>query len=242
LFPVGRQGAKKAAYTAEKSGGSKPRRIRGLRKGKHRSRGGKPRRTVPNRQPKSKEPSVRAIKACCSQLDFWYEREEQYYGRYSQLLKEKVSTLNRLPDVIPKGLRNAKLTTLRCMGFDVFSREEESVRRSLQVAKTQYEKLQARIAVGHTAVRPQVKTWSFFIEQRFGVTLFDECPLSALDELEIMMGHLIPSTPQPIKNQTLIHQPAPRRFKNPKLAKALATKCPHGRRMLTCPSCGKGLK
>jgi hypothetical protein len=242
LFPCGRQGAKKASYTAEKSGGSKPRRLRGLRKGKPRSRGGKPRRSVTERQPKIKEPSERSINKVVSQLDFWANREEQYLGRYSQLLSKEVSILNRIPPAIPKGFRNAKPDTLRSFGFDVYSREEESIRRALQSAKRQYEILQSRMKVAHTGVRMQVRTWSFFIEQRFGVTLFDLCPLSALDELEIMRAHLKRAAPEPVRKETLTRRSAVRRSKNSDAAKAQAVKCPHGRTMLTCGSCGKGSK
>jgi len=68
---------KKATNKAEKSVGSKPRRKRGLRVGKRRSRGCHPRRTAPIRQAPPSGFSERSLCKAIDQYDFWETRVHQ---------------------------------------------------------------------------------------------------------------------------------------------------------------------
>jgi len=83
----------KASNTAEKSGGSKPRRKRGLRKGKRRSRGCHPRRTVSWRQPLPNGFSERSFKKALAQFDFWELRIDQLRQRLVNPVKEEFKFL-----------------------------------------------------------------------------------------------------------------------------------------------------
>jgi len=236
--PFGQCRSKKAADTAEKSGGSKPRRKRGLRKGHPRSRVGKTRRSDTSRQPLSKAPSERAFKKVISQIDFWQARYDQFLGRNRSFLEKNVRILNKSPPSVPPQFRNARISTLRLYGFGLTG-EELRMREQLESIKDRYESLNARILSAHTAVRPQGRSWSFFIEKEFGVTLFDYCQFSALDELEIMGAKFEKAPPVPTKKKTLVRRPAGSRSKNTAAASAQAVRCTHGRTMLTCPSCAK---
>lgn len=76
-MPGGRMRPLKATNKAEKSVGSKPRRKRGLRVGKRRSRGCHPRRSAPIRQAPPSGFSERSLCKAIDQYDFWELRIHQ---------------------------------------------------------------------------------------------------------------------------------------------------------------------
>lgn len=119
----------KATNTAEKSGRSKRRRLRGLRRGKARSRGRHPRRssTVPPTVPK--EFSMRNLNRCLQQFDFWENR--------ISIFKKRIA------DRVKKGYLLWKDQFSQVW----FARDRDS-----------YWVLRAHILKGHKAARPLVQT------------------------------------------------------------------------------------
>lgn len=85
------------------------RRRRGLRKGRRRSRGGKPPRTVTPRPPESKtQPRDREIKRASAQLDFWGKRLK----RHSDIVSNAINKGRMSEDIITRRGNLSRIPTL----------------------------------------------------------------------------------------------------------------------------------
>jgi hypothetical protein len=150
---------KKAVYTAEKSGGSKPRRKRGLRIGKARSRVGKTRRSPDVRQPLPREISTRQV-AKFTQVDFWVSRRSDFIERIRPWVKEDYQYVHRDgPGSISRdvGRRNNNGLKNRHLNFD---------HKLYRSHRTQYEALlrKARLV---KVCRPVFTRWLVFLDTHF---------------------------------------------------------------------------
>jgi hypothetical protein len=143
----------KATNRAEKSGGSKPRRKRGLRRGKRRSRECHSRRTAPPRQPLPTGFSERSFKKVLTQFDFWELRIGQ--------LREKIS------DSVKCGYKH--LDVLGDFGWTKCF-HAQSYRRH----KSWYLSLRKRILSGHKGAHPLVQTENFDGDALFTAFLYKE--------------------------------------------------------------------
>lgn len=153
------QAPEKASNRAEKSGGSKPRRLRGLRKGKRRSRGGKPRRSVPPAT-LTNNCSNRSLSKVLSQLDFWADRTNLVYDRL-----RKSRALTKWSSKGPRALTDSDWV---------------SVNRSRRL----YGKLRRRKLAAHKAVRIDTPSWRFVLEKQLGI-VGKGSALSVLQDLEL---------------------------------------------------------
>lgn len=143
----------KATNRAEKSGGSKPRRKRGLRAGKARSRGCHPRRSPPERQPLPDGFSERSFKKVLGQFDFWELRIHQLRERLVNPVKDNFLYLS-----VDRGVGQEKV-------FDS---------RVYRRYKTWYLNLRSKILSGSKAARPLVQTEPWDGDRLFTAFLYKE--------------------------------------------------------------------
>jgi hypothetical protein len=140
--------AMKAKEGAERSLGS-PRRKRGLRLGKARSRGGKPRRSPITIRPKSSDDtSSRSIVRACVQLDYWYEKEDAFVKRI-----RRFPELEDWVDVI------------------YTKRGTRSVRPNLRylAARAGWDRIRKGMLRGSKALAPRCCSFRHLLESRVGV-------------------------------------------------------------------------
>jgi len=93
--PGGSCRPEKATRRAEKSRGSKPRRKRGLRVGKLRSRGCHPRRLAQARQPPPKVVTSKLIRKLVSQQEYWGKRRSEFVERLRPIVSKKFEKRSR---------------------------------------------------------------------------------------------------------------------------------------------------
>jgi len=172
----------KATNWAEKSIGSKPRRMRGLRPGKRRSRGRQPREPCPERPPHPKELTSRRINHAISSVIHYKRRLAEF--------------TQRLRPIIKKGFVDTSVTSAdHGSGFQ-FER--------YRFHKQKYAHLRAS-ASRVPAVRPIFGSWLVFLDDNFGYA-----PPSVLTARKAMssessswgfldqLSHLAPPEPDPV--------------------------------------------
>jgi len=143
----------KATNRAEKSRGSKPRRKRGLRKGKRRSRECHSRRSVPLRQPLPNEFSERSFKKVLTQFDFWELRISQFREKLAGPVKDGFLYLEVLGD----------LGWTKCFHAQIYRRY-----------KSWYLSLRKKILSAHKGARPLVQTEDLDGDALFTAFLYKE--------------------------------------------------------------------
>lgn len=143
--------SEKASNTAEKSGGSKPRRLRGLRRGKRRSRECHSRRTVDRRQPQSHE-TTRPMKKWASQFDYW-ERWVDLLVRRMRPFVERSFLTGQIDPRTGKAIRDWE---------------------SYTKFRGQHRRLQRHIARAHLGARYKFAwNWRDFLYNSFGFSVLE---------------------------------------------------------------------
>lgn len=216
--PLGNGRTLKAVHGAEKSFGSKPRTRRGLRKGKKRVRGDKPRTLLPKRQtPGTDNISSRSFRKFETQFDHWEKRLGEFRRRFSPTMDRWNKERGESPD-----------------GDYSFDME------CYRVWRNRFNTLQTHIRRSNLASRFLAVTWSFYLHKEFGWTQGGQ-PSLADDLRSMFIGLVTPGIPvRPVNTTTDPVRRARGGRKNTSVASLAKNKCPHGRSLLTCPSCGKG--
>lgn len=148
--PHGNGRPRKAVYTAERSGGSKPRRKRGLRLSRVRSRERHPRASPEDfeRQSPPREVTSRVITKAVSQLEFWQRRK-------ARLVEQMKPHVEKNYNIEGQVLDTRRGVSRPFFDFDLY-----------RFHKSSYAKLRAH-ARKVKAVAPNFGSWPVFLDDYF---------------------------------------------------------------------------
>jgi hypothetical protein len=216
--PLGHGRSMKVGNRAEKSSRSKRRRRRGLRSGKGRVRGDKP-RPPPKRQTSSTDnTSSRTFRKFETQFDHWEKRIGEFKRRFAPTMERWIRDRGS-----------------RASADFVFDMEDYRKWRN------RFNTLQTHIRRSNIASRFLAVTWGFFLDKEFRWT-FPGRPSIADDLYQMFLGTLSPGIPVRPANTTAAHRSGSSPPVKGGVGSLSRTKCPHGRSLLTCPVCAKGVK